>query len=129
MNSKWKQWLQGRYGVDEYSRFLNILALIFVVPGLFFRQTLGLFPYIGLALVLYSLWRTFSRNIAARQREYYRYSAKKKMLKDKWLEIAGTKEHRYFRCPSCHAQLRVPKGKGKVRVRCPKCGHEMTKRT
>ena len=39
------------------------------------------------------------------------------------------KEHCYFRCPSCHQQVRVPKGKGHIEIRCPKCGTKFIKNT
>ena len=51
----------------------------------------------------------------------------------RWLRMRRTirrdKEHRYFKCPNCGQMLSVPKGKGKIRVTCPKCHAKMETRS
>ena len=67
------------------------------------------------------LFRMFSRNIPARRRENQRFVNFLNRLKDR--------DNRYFNCPQCHQMVRVPKGKGKINIRCPKCGNKFIKKT
>lgn len=126
-----RRFAQGRYGQDELSFFLNILALALVVlawvPGMSFTVV----P--AMALLIWALFRCYSRNIPARQAEreaYLRLRGKFTgffvLQKQKWID---RKEFRYFRCKQCGAVLRVPKGKGKVKVTCPKCHSQTTTKT
>ena len=69
----------------------------------------------------------------ARAAENYRYFVcKNKVLgwfrrgKARWQD---RKTHRYFRCPQCRATVRVPRGKGKIRITCPKCKHQFVKKS
>ena len=85
------------------------------------------------ALLIYSLFRTFSKRTQARAAENYRYFVcKNKVLswfrrcKARWQD---RKTHRYFRCPQCKATVRVPKGKGKIRITCPKCQNQFVKKS
>ncbi len=122
-----RNWLQrfmyGRYGSDQLNIFLIVtyLVLLFVstLPGL------GFLEFISFALVAWSLFRMLSRNYAARRAENARFlKVAGPVLR--WYRLRRTilrdKEHRYFKCPSCGQQLRVPKGKGKITVTCRGCG-------
>ena len=133
---KWKisAWMQGRHGADKLSRHLIWLALIFWIVSLFFMKTywriLPLVFYWG--CLFWSLFRILSRNHAARNAElalYEKILAKPvgffRLLRNMWRD---RKTHRYFRC-SCGAVLRVPKGKGEILIRCPKCGKQIDRNT
>lgn len=123
-------WMQGRYGSDEFSRFLTIAALVLFV------LSICKIPFVyalGVILLFWSLFRSFSKNFYKRQKEretYLRLQHKVtqwfKLQKNKWQD---RKTHRYFRCPGCKAVLRVPKGRGNIRIRCSKCGREINKKT
>ena len=126
-----RRFAQGRYGQDEMGFFLNILALILVmltwVPGMSFM----VIP--AMALLIWALFRCYSRNIPARQAEraaYLRLRGKFTgffaLQKRKWTD---RKQFRYFRCKQCGAVFRVPKGKGEVKVTCPKCHSQTTTKT
>ena len=67
------------------------------------------------------LWRMLSRNIYKRARENRRYLSTLERLKDR--------DHRYFSCPKCHQDVRVPKGKGKIAITCPQCRERFIKKT
>ena len=67
------------------------------------------------------IFRMFSRNISARRRENQRFVGFFSRLRDR--------DNRYFSCPKCRQMVRVPKGKGKINIRCPKCGEKFMKKT
>lgn len=130
MNMAFTRFMAGRYGVDELSTVLLtagfIICIISLIRPLFFLA-IPAFLLIGM-----SYFRSFSKNIAKRQSELAKFWAFKKKLKDK-TEFAkkryNDKTHRYFRCRLCKTVLRVPKGKGKIRITCPKCKSQITKKT
>ncbi|MBO2527292.1 MAG: hypothetical protein CW335_03815, partial [Clostridiales bacterium] len=74
-----------------------------------------------LGLLGFSLFRTFSRNIYTRQKENRRF-------RQLWTRLRDRK-NRYYRCPKCRQTVRVPKGRGKISIRCPKCGEKFIKKT
>ncbi|MFQ9473608.1 MAG: hypothetical protein ACLR0P_10950 [Oscillospiraceae bacterium] len=87
---------------------------------------------LGDALYLYALFRMFSRNIPARQREYYAFLKVWTPVGD-WFrfqkrKFSDRKTFRYFRCPNCGQQLRAPRGRGKIQVTCQKCRKEFIKK-
>ena len=117
--------MYGRYGVDELSMALIITSLIIMVilgwlPGVL--KIFSLSAYIPMAIYIF---RTFSKNIFKRQAEYYKYLSFKKSVISRFKKyekrIKDSKTHKYFKCPNCHQELRVPKGNGKITITCPKC--------
>ncbi len=126
---QFQQFMIGRYGNDELTRFLSIASLVTLVLSFFFSPLYLL----SLALIVWSLFRTFSKNIPARINERDRYlqikstvAQKCRLYKRMWAE---RKTHRYFHCRHCHAVIRIPKGKGTVDVGCPRCGTRTTKQS
>ena len=121
----------GRNGPDQLSRFLSFAALGVLILGLFIRSPL--LSVLCLALLIWSYFRMFSRNIPRRRAENERYLALKNKvtgyfhsLLDRWRQ---RKDYAFFRCPGCKAMLRVPRGKGKIRVTCRKCGNAFERKT
>ncbi len=129
--AKMRQFMIGRYGNDEFSLFLTILAIIFVFFSNF--KVLNFFYFIGLALIIYGSFRTLSKNYEARRKElnwYLRVSQKpKQAVKLLINRIRDRKTHRYFKCKSCKTIMRVPKGRGKIEITCPKCRVKVVKKT
>ena len=127
MKEKFIRFMQGRYGVDQLSKFILILGLVFVVISALFNDALSLLTYIlGWVMVIYCYFRIFSRNIPKRYAENQAYLAKTYKIrtffgkqKNIWQQ---RKTHHIYTCPSCKQKIRIPKGKGKIEVRCPKCG-------
>ena len=72
-------------------------------------------------LVVVALFRMLSRNT------YKRYQENRKYLR--FMERLKDKEHRHFDCPRCRQPVRVPRGKGKIAITCPKCGEKFIKKT
>ncbi len=126
-----QRFMQGRYGTDKLSVFLLICSLIFVALSNF--KALRFVYFIGLALVILSLYRSLSRNFEKRYRElakFNKFAEKPRafftLTRNKWRD---RKTHRYFKCKSCKATLRVPKNRGKIEITCPKCGQKAIKKT
>ena len=130
MKEKFYRFMQGRYGGDQLSRFLMILTVACMVLSLFGAD---FFYIIGFALLIYSYFRIFSRNRYKRQAEnavYLKYEYKGRQFFATWKrDMAPRKAHHIYRCPSCRQKIRVPRGKGKIEIRCPKCSNTFIKRS
>ena len=122
MKEKLQQFMSGRYGLDNLGRFLNVLALIIFLVGTLLHTQIA---SIALVLIVINYFRMFSRNFYKRERENMIYlQIRNKFLgffSSRFRRIKSQKTHCYFRCPSCNQELRVPKGKGKISITCPKC--------
>ena len=110
--------------------FLIAVYLVLYLLGSLLR--LGLLSWLALLAAAYALFRLLSRNISRRRAE----NAKFMELAGpaiRWVRLRRTmhrdKDHRYFKCPNCGQMLSVPKGKGKIRVTCPKCHAKMETRS
>ena len=117
------RFMSGRYGTDKLNMVLLTAGLIFSLVGLFVRL-----PLLNLCCMLlsygllgYSLFRTFSRNTYKRYQENHRFLLWKQKLTDR--------QHRYYNCSRCRQQVRVPRGKGKISITCPKCKEKFVKKT
>ena len=131
MKEKLYRFMAGRYGADQFSRFLSFAALALIVLNIFFRSTL--LWLLGIALLVIVYVRMFSKKHEARRKENERYLQLKYKLTSgfrNWLDRQKQRRNYvFFRCPGCHAMLRVPRGKGKIRVTCRKCGNAFEKKT
>lgn len=128
----------GRYGADALGRVINIAALILLLAawilGFFIGQPYKFIVYwAGMAVMLYGTFRMLSRNIAKRSAEnaaYLRFTAR---LHNRAVQRrnrrAQKRAYRFFKCPQCHQTLRVPKGRGKIEVHCPKCDRRFIRKS
>lgn len=126
MKDKFIRFMQGRYGVDQFSRFLLGVALVSIIISIFIRGYLGtLLNTIGLLAIVYTYFRIFSRNIQKRYAENQKYlsiTSKIRMRFNKEKNImAQRKTHHIYTCPGCGQKIRIPRGKGKIEIECPKC--------
>lgn len=130
MREKLRRFMVGRYGGDAFGQFLAGAALVLFVLGLLFRRG---FYWLGLAVLAYSYYRMFSRDIARRRAENEWYWHKRQIAVRKFGQLrrrfALRRSYRYFRCPQCKQQLRVPRGRGKVSIHCPKCGTQFVRKS
>lgn len=131
LGSKMKSFMYGRYGYDELSQFLSKTALRCVIVGLFAYP--GFFCGLAMALYLVTMFRMYSKNIMKRKQERDAYLRRTQPLRD-WQALQkrkfnDRKTHKFYRCSQCKTSLRVPKGKGKIKIHCPKCGAEIVKKT
>ena len=122
--------MAGRYGFDQFGGFLCISSLILIVIGAWVSPVLY---WLGLILLIYSYFRVLSRNRSKRYAENLKYLTLQNKVVD-WanryiLRFKQRKQYRYFRCPQCGQQLRVPRGRGKISITCPKCGTQFIKKS
>lgn len=129
MREKIQRFMIGRYGVDQFSKFLNILTLVLLIISMFFRKS----PLYTLALLLliYTYFRMFSKNHQKRYAEnqaYLVWQSKVTGFFNRQKQLRAQKKiYHIYKCPDCRQKIRVPKGKGKICVTCPKCHKEFIK--
>jgi len=104
-----------------------VLLLIAII------SRVNLFTYLGAALLIFCYYRTFSRNISKRTEENYKFYTLKDRVDNKfkgWKEQwANRKVYHYYRCPQCRQKLRVPRGRGRIQISCPRCGTQFIKKS
>lgn len=128
MKEKFTQFMQGRYGIDQFGQFLNIVIFVFLLLS---RFGVPLAMIFALGLLIYAYMRIFSRQREKRLAENRMYLQEKAKI-TRWFttrkqRFSQRNNYKYFRCPHCKQELRVPKGKGTVNVKCPKCHNEFEK--
>ncbi len=122
-----RKFMTGRYGVDEFSRFLNMVAMISLILSMLLDNLIsGVLWLLAIFTLVWSYIRLFSRNIYKRRAENNAYLTLRYKLTCKfsgWKQRQSQKRYyRFYKCPKCGITTRVPKGKGKIRITCPKCG-------
>ena len=120
-----RRFMAGRYGSDQLGRWLLGLAVVLILLGMIGNRT-GSTVLAGLSLLAYvpliwSIFRMYSRNIEARRRE--------NAALQRFLTRLRDRDHRYYHCPKCRQTVRVPRGRGRINIRCPKCGDQFIKKT
>ena len=118
-----RRFMTGRYGTDKLNMAILGAGVVVCIVSLFVRSavvdlTLSLLAYV---LMFWALFRCLSRNT------YKRYQENRKYLM--LLDRVKDRDHKYFDCPRCHQPVRVPRGKGKIAITCPKCKEKFIKKT
>lgn len=122
--------MYGRYGIDQLGTFALIILLIL---NILFTLTGWYAVYlVALVLSVWCIWRIFSRNIPRRYAENQKFlqmtAPVRRLFASKLSGLMDLRTHRHFRCPNCKQKIRVPRGKGKIQITCPKCRHEFVKK-
>lgn len=130
MRDRFNRFMQGRYGNDRFNRVLMITALVCMVLSMF---GLDVFYVIAIGLLAYAYYRMFSRKIYQRAAENQKFLQKEQKFRN-WLNgqkrnIKQSKTHRIYKCPGCKQKIRVPRGRGKIEIRCQKCGTKFVKKS
>lgn len=127
-----RNFMMGRRGADQYTIALLVCYLVLTLLGsIFYRVfTLSLIlRVLSAACAVWGIFRFFSRNISARDRENAAFlqlwTRCRRWCGSLTRRFRDRKTHVYIKCASCSAELRVPKGKGKLIVTCPKCKSEI----
>ena len=122
--------MYGRYGSDHLSFFLLFLYVVLIFISAL--PHMAWVSWLALAVLLWNLFRMFSRRIDRRRAENARFLALFGPF-IRWFKMRRTihrdKDHRYFKCPNCGQDLRVPRGKGKITVNCRNCGASFEERS
>ncbi len=134
---KFAEFMRGRYGIDAFGRRLQIYFIAGLILTIVLRALnlpgSGFTSFITLLIVIFTNMRVYSKDISKmrRQQEAYFEFERKMTAPFKRLKrsLFGTKESIYVSCPNCKEELRLPRGKGKIKVTCPKCKHVFIKRT
>lgn len=137
MREKFSIFMMGRYGQDQLNRLLSITGLIILVVSVVIVRFIPLLSSVlwiaAVALIVICYWRMFSRNIAARSAENQRYLTfryKFAVEKQRRAERAAqSKDYKFFKCPKCGVLNRIPKGKGKIEITCPRCGEKFIRKS
>ncbi|WP_296840323.1 hypothetical protein [Butyrivibrio sp.] len=125
--------MQGRYityGYDAFSKFLFGLTFIFIFVNIIAGS--GIISLITLGLIIYSYYRLLSKKIPERYKENEQFiSIKNRVVgffKNFRYNANQARNYHIYKCPGCGQKIRIPRGKGNIMVRCPKCGTEFQKR-
>jgi hypothetical protein len=126
-----RKFMYGRYGVDRFSQVLIGISLAFSLLGTIFRG--GILLTLSYIPLMYAIFRMLSKNISARTRENYKFEDFKRSLSNKINKNKNrhqqSKTHNFYKCPRCKQKIRIPKGKGKICITCPKCKMEFIKKS
>ena len=131
MKEKFMRFMYGRYGVDALGKCLFIFAIIFMLIGGWTESEF--LTMLSWAFLFYSYFRMFSKNIYKRSAENQAYLTKTYKLRC-WFArqknmMAQRKTHHIYKCPTCRQKIRIPRGKGRIEIRCPKCNTTFIKKS
>ena len=131
MKEKFYRFMQGRYGTDEFSKFLVGVGMVLIILNILTR--LSVFNLLFWVCFFYSYFRMFSKNYPARYNENQKFLGMRNRLKYKIENHKKLREQKklyhIYSCPHCKQKIRIPKGKGTIIVTCPKCKQEFGKRS
>lgn len=126
-----RKMMMGRYGMDQLSNTMLILSIVLLVISSFTR--LRIINALAMIILILSYARIFSKHINKRREENMRFLQWWNPLNLKLNQFVnrakGYKTYRYYKCPQCGQSLRVPKGKGRICITCPKCHNELIRNT
>lgn len=135
LKEKLARFMYGRYGSDRLNIFMVVVLLICAVINLFVRT--GYFSVLltswEFLLLILIYFRMFSRNISKRYAENQKYleienKVRRFFGRQKYIQ-EQRKDFHIYTCPQCRQKIRIPKGKGKISIRCPKCAAEFVKKS
>ena len=150
MNNYRRPFFSGRNGADELSVTLVILGVVLFLAAPIFDERIiqGIFILLGGVSAFFGVFRSLSKNVGKRRSENIAFvnffseseaekeqkkrekEAKKKAEEErKARRKEEEKTHAFFKCPQCGKELRVPRGKGKIRIKCPNCGEQFIRKT
>ena len=123
--------MAGRYGTDELSKYMLGAAVAIMLLNLLLRIPLLNTLVVVIFVLIYV--RMFSRDIQKRYAENQKFLALKSRVlgnvDKKKQNVEQMKTYHIYRCPNCSQKIRIPRGKGKIMITCPKCGHEFQKKS
>lgn len=134
MKEKLMRFMYGRYGIDSFGKCTIGVGLVAIVLSNFVNYRIGsVLSFIAWVCIIYSYFRMFSKNTYKRATENQAYLAKTYKIRCFFARqknmMAQKKTHHIYKCPSCKQKIRIPKGKGRIEIRCPKCSTTFIKKS
>ena len=123
--------MRGRYGYDQLYYVLVVVGIVISVISSFFKPNI-IVSLVVMFILVYATFRALSRNIWKRRQENMYYLNLTAPIRKRFSVVKSNtldKEKKRYLCPKCEQMVGVPKGKGKIEITCPKCGHKFVKRT
>ncbi len=123
MGNGLRNFMNGRYGMDGLGRFILVVGLVVMlasgfIPNGYVKRSLFV---VSLALIILEYCRMFSFKREKRVRENYKYYGILNAVKG--IFGAGPDgNYKFFKCPGCKKQVKVPKHHGKIEITCRNCG-------
>lgn len=114
-----QRFMYGRNGSDQLSWALILAGILLCVISSL--TDIGILYAVGYIPLIFAIYRMYSRNLEKRHQENTRFLNFFTRIKDR--------QNRYFSCPACRQMVRVPRGKGRINIRCPKCGRQFIRKT
>jgi DNA-directed RNA polymerase subunit RPC12/RpoP len=129
VKEKFIRFMYGRYGMDSFGKFTIIAGLVtMILAG--WNDSL-LLSLVSWTCIVYSYFRMFSKNIYKRSSENQWYLNKTYKLRQAFYKqknlMLQRKTHHIYKCPTCRQKIRIPRGKGRIEIRCPKCSSTFIK--
>ena len=118
-----RSFMAGRYGVDRLNMVILGTGLVASLISVWWRNPVAnmVFFVLSYGLMFWAIFRTLSRNT------YKRYQENRKFLH--MVNRVKDRRNRYFNCPKCRQMVRVPRGKGKIAITCPRCKEKFVRKT
>ena len=128
MFNRLNNFMMGRNGMDAMNLGLLLGAVVLNLIGVLTRSNTAysVLRILSTLLLVFAIYRMFSRRLEARRKENARFLSLTAGVRTWFANLrggaAGDRSHKYFTCPGCRNRLRVPAGKGKIEITCPRCG-------
>lgn len=129
------RFMYGRNGSDQLNTALLILYLALWIMGnllvVLTKSSLlaSIVNVLMTVLAVTIFFRMLSKNLVKRRAENQKFLAWWSPMKNRlkgMKQRSADKDHKYFTCKSCKTICRVPVGKGKIVITCPKCGNKIS---
>ncbi len=133
LSMKYIRFMQGRYGMygmDDLNRTASWFVVILDLVGIIFN--LPVLVYLSLVFLVMIMFRIYSKNIVKRTMENTKFRELTGGIRHYGMAMKKNRDdpsHKYFVCPSCHQLVRVPSGRGKIEITCPKCRKMFTRKS
>ena len=124
--------MYGRNGMDQLLQFMLYLSLFLMIVSVillsaFRRSSIAstILDYAAIVILIFSYFRAFSHKVEKRRKENLKYLNAIHPISN-WFRLRRQrfemrKNYKLFLCPKCKTTLRVPKGKGRINLTCPRC--------
>ena len=129
-----QRFMAGRNGNDQLNIFIFFVYLFVVLLTSLLKLESNIVVNVLKALFCaFYLFRFFSKRLSKRRNENQAfcsiYQPIVNWFKKKIRRLKKMKDYKYFKCPNCKTELRVPRGKGEIEVTCPNCHHKFDKKS